>query len=127
MGWAVKGLAQYRKHGMGSLSQSVLDRRQEYVSEQDDVGRWIVESGDVEAAPSGIIAKSQAYLLYEQWCQAEAFAPMKSRTFNSRLKQRRGIGEDNTYIDGKRARAWTGLREAITHDKSRTGDREDAF
>ena len=119
LAWAVRGLAEYRQHGsMGILSQSVLDRRQEYATEQDSVAKWIAESDAVEETPMGEISKADTYQMYVQWCNDEGIKPLASRTFNKRVRQRNDIGESIPWIDGKRVRAWTGLAAMRTPTKA---------
>ena len=113
LGWAVRGLAEYRQHGMGTLSQSVLDRRREYAAEQDDVGRWIATSGDVALDIQGAVPKGQAHDLYAAWCNEEGIRALGKRQFFARMLTRHGIGEGKTSGG---VRIWTGLMAVAPDD-----------
>ena len=120
LAWAVRGLADYRRSGLGRLSASILDRQSEYALEQDSVGRWIAESGEVEECPAGWIASARAHRMYQRWCEEDGTKPMGRHALGTRLKRRAGIDPSSQWQQGERknARGWRGLKAVSRDDES---------
>ena len=105
--WAVEGCAKWQRDGLGAPAE-VTQATDEYQEDQDHLGPWLDERCERVAA-SEFEFSADLYRSYVTWCDANGERPWQQRAFGEGLAER-GFRADRARRDGKRGRAYFGLR-----------------
>lgn len=94
LNWALEGLQEYRKSGL-SIPSSVRDATQEYRSEMDLFGDWLIDCCD--QTPSSEAPAKSLYKSYRNWCENNGLKPMSQKALSQKLKRRGFEGKHTRF------------------------------
>jgi putative DNA primase/helicase len=101
LAWAVRGCLEWQETGL-KPPKEVLQATKAYRDEMDILADFVEECCIVDSTIQA--AAKELYEAYEEWCEENGEAPIKKRTFGTKLKER-------GFIPAKSGgrRMWRGL------------------
>jgi len=94
LAWAVRGCLRWQKDGL-RFPESVRNATTEYRNESDQVGRFLDEQCNLDAALNAKTKASKLYLEYQSWCDRNGEEKLTATAFGRQLTER-GKRKKNT-------------------------------
>lgn len=86
LAWAVRGTAEWRRHGLAQPAEALMDTER-FIVQEDEFGLWITQR-TAECDPGSMTTTDQLYRNYANWCDAGNLKPMNITTWGQEMGRR---------------------------------------
>lgn len=106
--WAIEGLERLFKNNSFSRSKTTEETRDQYIRLSDPMAAFVLDK--VEQDYQNYVTKENLYNAFVEYCK-ESKLPLDGKTmFGKKLPQYIKVTETHPEINGRRARAWQGIK-----------------
>lgn len=107
LAWMIQGAKDYLNTNTLLDAQAISDATKDYEQDEDVLGQFINQCCLV--ADNATVVFKRFYEVYENWCEENAYTPLKARTLTRKLKSNpKKYGNIGTY-NSNQGRSYTGI------------------
>lgn len=106
LAWAVRGCLAWQREGLGT-SARIQDATAAYREDSDRLAPFLDDACVMD--PNAVTTRSDLYAAYTEWCMRSHVRPVSEREVVELIRGR-AIEECRARQNGKRPRAWAGIR-----------------